>query len=573
MSHISLYRKYRPESFDQVVGQDNVVKTLENAIGADKVSHAYIFSGPRGCGKTSIAKIFARKVNCTCTNNSCHTCEVFQKGEVSDVWEIDAASNNGVDEIRRIIENVNYAPMDLKYKVYIIDEVHMLSKAAFNALLKTLEEPPKHVIFILATTEIHKIPLTVLSRCQRFDFKRITVSKIVERLIEVLNNEAIEYEEDALKKVAMLADGGMRDALSLIEKVRTYSEIVTLDAVNQSLQLVGTSDMDELIDLIINSNINEVINKWQQILSLGIDENKFILDVQYYIRDLLLANGSKYDRFALIKLLKSFNELESKLQFTNNFSLVIEVYLIEMNHVLNNELEAQNQINKVNQFNPVVNQQDYQAKLKAQMTEFKVKRSEQASQSSISLTDERSTDMIDFLTGEEITQTPVEKEVIPTDSSITKVNNLFNDSQVEEVVVDRRLSDDNVIILDVLKSATVSEKRELVSIFASLQAKLEAEGKYGIAKFFEYADVNAASEIGCVLTIDASIIESYQKRLSEIEDIFHKYAAKKGKIFLLERNQWHQKRPEYIRKINEMKSNDIFQLASDEFGTDIVTKI
>ncbi len=557
MSHVSLYRKYRPESFNQVVGQDNIVTTLENAISADKVSHAYIFSGPRGCGKTSIAKIFAKKVNCTCQDNSCHTCEVFQKGEVSDVWEIDAASNNGVDEIRRIIENVNYTPMDLKYKVYIIDEVHMLSKAAFNALLKTLEEPPKHVIFILATTEIHKIPLTVLSRCQRFDFKRITIEKIVERLTEVLDLEKIEYETDALVKVAMLADGGMRDALSLIEKVRTYNNIVTLDAVNQSLQLVGVNDMDELVNLIINSDINQVISKWQYILSLGIDENKFILDVQYYLRDLLLAGNDKYERFSIIKLLKSFNELESKLQFTNNFSLVIEVYLIEMNHQLSQQGSTKN--------SPVIEYDDYQTKLKAQMSEIKSKRINTNSKSEATkLQSTRNSDVIDFLKADEIDPIKENPHVEGIKSNVQPVKN---------VVVDKRINTENIIILDVLKSATIDAKKELVSIFASLQTNLEAEGKYGIAKFFEYADVNAASEVGCVLTIDANIIESYQKRLPEIEDIFHNYASKKGKIFLLERSKWQQKRPEYIQKIKEMKNNDILELANGEFGTNIVTKI
>ncbi len=574
MSHVSLYRKYRPNNFEQVVGQDNIVKTLENAISADKVSHAYIFSGPRGCGKTSIAKIFARKVNCTCTDSSCHTCEVFQKGEVSDVWEIDAASNNGVDEIRRIIENVNYTPMDLKYKVYIIDEVHMLSKAAFNALLKTLEEPPKHVIFILATTEIHKIPLTVLSRCQRFDFKRISQDKIVERLSEVLVTEGIEFEQAALQKVAILADGGMRDALSLIEKVRTYSDVVTLDAVNQSLQLVGTSDMENLINLIINDGINQVITKWQQILSLGIDENKFILDMQYFIRDLLLSGSDKYERFALIKLLKAFNELESKLQFTNNFSLVIEVYLIEMNSELSSELTIQkDQLKQLNMASSL-NHVDYQTKLKAQMTEIKSSRPVQA-QSKVSSDDEnRATDVIDFLMGDEITAP--ENEMV-NESEIEdihgKVSTLFDEQPTKDIVVDRRISDDNVIILDVLKTATVKMKKELITSFTILQKNLESEGKYGIAKFFEYADIKAASEVGCVLTIDSSIIESYRKRLAEIEDIFHNYASKKGKIFLLEHNEWQRRRPEYIRKINEMKSNDVFQLASDEFGADIVTKI
>lgn len=567
MSYQSLYRKYRPSSFADVVGQQNIITTLENTIKNQKIGHAYIFSGPRGCGKTSIAKIFARKVNCTCDDNTCNTCQMFDNGaEISDVWEIDAASNNGVDEVRRIVENVSYMPMDLKYKVYIIDEVHMLSKAAFNALLKTLEEPPEHVIFILATTEIYKIPLTVLSRCQRFDFKRIEIVDIVERLKYVLDAETITYDEMALTKVAKLADGAMRDALSIIEKVKSYNSEISIEAVNSSLQLVGQDEMNNLIDKLITGDLNQVVNYWQKILSQGIDENKFILDMQYFIRDLLLKQDHDYSSKQLIYFLKTFSELDAKLQFTNNYSLLIEVYLIEM-AAMNEQkpvvvASATETYKKESVVSEPVNNVSHQEKLKRQGRELL-----KASNPSIEeQSDSRPTDVIDFLIGEEekVNQVKQAKTVAPTIKEPEATTNNLNKMNNEE---------NSCIILDVLCKATVQEKKQLLALYPEMKNKLELEGKYGIAKFFEYSSLQAASELGYVITIDANYIESYRKRIDEINAIFYNYTGKKGKIFLLEVNEWLTKRPEYIARIKELKEKDIFQKAQEEFGIDRVVKI
>ncbi len=567
MSYQSLYRKYRPSSFADVVGQQNIITTLENTIKNQKIGHAYIFSGPRGCGKTSIAKIFARKVNCTCDDNTCNTCQMFDNGaEISDVWEIDAASNNGVDEVRRIVENVSYMPMDLKYKVYIIDEVHMLSKAAFNALLKTLEEPPEHVIFILATTEIYKIPLTVLSRCQRFDFKRIEIVDIVERLKYVLDAETITYDEMALTKVAKLADGAMRDALSIIEKVKSYNSEISIEAVNSSLQLVGQDEMNNLIDKLITGDLNQVVNYWQEILSQGIDENKFILDMQYFIRDLLLKQDHDYSSKQLIYFLKTFSELDAKLQFTNNYSLLIEVYLIEM-AAMNEQkpvvvASTTETYKKKSVVSEPVNNVSHQEKLKRQGRELL-----KASNPSIEeQSDSRPTDVIDFLIGEEekVNQVKQAKTVAPTIKEPEATTNNLNKMNNEE---------NSCIILDVLCKATVQEKKQLLALYPEMKNKLELEGKYGIAKFFEYSSLQAASELGYVITIDANYIESYRKRIDEINAIFYNYTGKKGKIFLLEVNEWLTKRPEYIARIKELKEKDIFQKAQEEFGIDRVVKI
>ncbi len=612
MSYQSLYRKYRPASFTDVVGQKNIIQTLENSVENNKIGHAYIFSGPRGCGKTSIAKIFARKVNCTCSDNSCDTCNLFDsKAEISDVWEIDAASNNGVDEIRRIIENVNYMPMDLKYKVYIIDEVHMLSKAAFNALLKTLEEPPEHVIFILATTEIYKIPLTVLSRCQRFDFKRIEVSDIVARLTYVLDQEQIVYELEALEKIAKLADGAMRDALSIIEKVKSYSPQITLSAVNSSLQLVGKKEMEQLLSLLMSGDLNQVVDYWQNILSQGIDENKFILDMQYFIRDLLLDPNSDVPKKSLVYYLKTFSELDAKLQFTNNYSLLIEVYLIEMASQQVLKISENNQTasgleqvvatktDTIKEPEPNFEYEKHQAKLQAQREQLLsvepkkeqspvINNEPELPKDAPIVLDERPTDVIDFLIGEE---QKMDEETMETD--LVKVNQQMHEqleSQNDSTQVQSEIKEEmavkvdspnikvqepesNYIILDVLMQATVQSKKHILTMYPEIKHNLEAAGKYGLAKFFEYSTIQAASEIGYVITIDANYIESYAKRLNEINDIFYKYTGKKGKIFLLEVNEWLTNRPEYISRIKELKEKDIYKKAQEEFGTELVVKI
>lgn len=262
MSYTALYRKFRPGEFSEVKGQDHIVTTLKNQIKADRIGHAYLFCGTRGTGKTTVAKILAKAVNCEhpvdggpC--NECPTCKSIAAGTSMNVVEIDAASNNGVDNIREIRDEVQYSPTEGKYRVYIIDEVHMLSIGAFNALLKTLEEPPSYVIFILATTEAHKIPVTILSRCQRYDFKRITVDTITDRLKELTDREGVEVEEKALKYIAKSADGAMRDALSLLDQCISFymGQKLTYENVLEVLGAVDTEVFSQMLRLIISGEI------------------------------------------------------------------------------------------------------------------------------------------------------------------------------------------------------------------------------------------------------------------------------------------------------------------------------
>ena len=297
MAYQALYRKYRPSNFDEVVGQQPIIQTLKNAIVQNRIAHAYLFCGPRGTGKTSIAKIFAKMLNCEDESNKpcgkCTNCKMVQNGSHPDIIEIDAASNNGVDEVRNLIDKVKYAPMQGKYKVYIIDEVHMMTTGAFNALLKTIEEPPAHVVFILATTEPNKVIPTIISRCQRFDFNKVSQKDIEKRLSIVCKEEKIEIDPEAISLIAQLADGGMRDSLSILDQCIAYcSSNITVDNVREIYGLLTTSDIGKLFEHLYAHEVDALIQQIQECSDKGMDLKRLTSDFITLLKESIILDYS-----------------------------------------------------------------------------------------------------------------------------------------------------------------------------------------------------------------------------------------------------------------------------------------
>lgn len=358
LTYIALYRKWRPRTFEDVIGQEHITQTLKNQIKNNNIAHAYLFCGTRGTGKTSTAKIFARAVNCAnpvdlnpC--NQCDTCTGIQQETVMDVIEIDAASNNGVDDIRELRENVKYPPTKGKYKVYIIDEVHMLSTGAFNALLKTLEEPPHFVIFILATTEPHKIPATILSRCQRFDFKRVKEEEMVKLLADICEKTGIQAESSALRLITRNADGAMRDALSLLDQCIAYCvDGITYDDVIGVLGTVSDEFIFSLVNAVIEGNSREAMENIEALIGAGKDIQQFIKDLIRHYRNLLMTKasqnvegiinlsrenierlkeqGEKTDTSAVIRAIHILSEVEVNAKWSSQPRILLEVAVLKL---------------------------------------------------------------------------------------------------------------------------------------------------------------------------------------------------------------------------------------------------
>ena len=357
MAYKTLYRVYRPQRFDEVAGQEHIITTLRHAVEENKIAHAYLFCGPRGTGKTTIAKLLAKAINCTGNPKPCDECENCKEiasGNHPDVIEIDAASNNGVDEVRNLIDKVKYAPTQGKYKVYIIDEVHMLSTGAFNALLKTLEEPPSYVIFILATTEVQKIPVTVMSRCQRYDFKRITVDTIVTHLQKLTEAEHISVEDKALAYIAKAADGAMRDALSLLDQCVAfhYGEVLTYDNVLDVLGAVDITVFSQLFRAVVENRTKDCIQSLEEMVIQGRELGQFVTDFIWYLRNLLILKDqegaeesldmsketiaalkeecSMVDTIALLRYIRLLSELSNQIRTATQKRVLLEVGFIKL---------------------------------------------------------------------------------------------------------------------------------------------------------------------------------------------------------------------------------------------------
>ena len=479
MEYLALYRKYRPTKFSDVVSQESILKILTNSIKEGKISHAYLFSGPRGTGKTTIAKLLAKTVNCLNLNDDLTTCGKCENcldilNNSSDIIEIDAASNNGVDEIRELKSKINLVPSKLKYKVYIIDEVHMLSISAFNALLKTLEEPPSHVIFILATTEFYKVPATIVSRCQCLSFTRIKTSSIEARLKEIANLEKIPITNEAIHEIAVYSDGGMRDALGMLDKLSSYSlEKITLNDFLSINGLISKTDLDDFIQSILSKNNEEVIQKLNQFDELGYDFSKLIEMLMKETRDLLVNNyilkTEKYNSLDLSNLIICLNETYNMLKEAANRRIIFEVKLLSFMNTSKNTIIPKT-VAKNAEVEPLPNDKE---KLKNISQEIPKK----------------------------------EEFALPTQKTPGNKNNCEKKYQIDEHIKRQRINNTFALASKLLKNIVLTNWKNLNNYLTDL--------KYG-----EVAGLLKDCEVGVVSNTNMILVSKYE---SVIEKVYENY--------------------------------------------------
>lgn len=572
MSYQALYRVWRPQTFEDLVGQDMITKTLKNALATKQTTHAYLFAGPRGTGKTSCAKLFAKALNCPnqvngdpC--NECETCKAITAGRLNDVIEIDAASNNGVEEIRDIRDKVKYAPTQANYKVYIIDEVHMLSTSAFNALLKTLEEPPANVVFILATTDPHKIPATIISRTQRFDFKRITSGAILERMEYILKQKQFEYDKQALNVIARAAEGGMRDALSILDQVLSFGDNkVTLD---NALLVTGSVTRENLIKYLSQVQNHETVAGLQTIhaiLDEGKDSKRLLEDLINCCRDLLLykqapemleQTGSvmiddefknmaeKSNPETLYRYIDTLNEQQENMRYSMHQSVYLEVLTVKLAKIDGKERKTsvqslQTAPETLNELND----------LQRQVKELK--------------------DQVKNLLG--------------------KTNRGFSDEKTsrpaKKTVQRYEIKIDVVSIYRILGSATKIDKNRFLDCMKDILSTLNISSK----AMFKMCEIEAAGPEGIILSFNNEFIcgriINEERVRDEFENSVGRIYGDAKKIVYVPKNRWLNIRQEYIRQMRsgtipkdaaEIPSDqtkehedDIVQEAEDIFGKDLI---
>lgn len=536
MHYLALYRKYRPTNFNEVVGQDKVITVIKNEIINNRISHAYLFSGPRGTGKTTTAKIIAKLVNCTnpvngeCCNK-CDNCLNFKNS--SDIVEIDAASNNGVDEIRELRDKVNLVPTNSKYKIYIIDEVHMLTTQAFNALLKTLEEPPAHVIFILATTEPHKIPLTVASRCQKFQFSKISNDEIVHRLSDIIKEENIKLDNEILLEIARLSDGGLRDAINMLDQLLAYkSENITLMDVYNINSCVSYIDIYNFINNMMNNNAIEIVNFIEKIDSEGKNISKFIEELIVFLKDILLYKSANIN-----------SEIEDKNTKIKELSDVLgenAIYnmIYSYNDTLNNIKLSSNSI------------------ILFIVSTFKI----------INDNFIRKNNTIDN-NNENISTKNIEKVVENVKNEEKKVE-VENIKKLKEKITSKMDSLNELINTRINNTFVYANKKDLLEIkdkWNSISNYLLDE-KYGVnCGILKEVNVVAAGNNNLILVSNFdSVVDKVNMKLTELESTLLSIFGNQYKIIAISNDRWNSEKEKYVLNIKKGNKYELIEEKSNK---------
>ena len=536
MDYKVFYRKYRPKNFEELVGQDSIKDVLVNSIKLNRIAHAYIFTGPRGTGKTSTAKIFAKTLNCINNTNgiSCDNCDMCNSyNESADIIEIDAASNNGVEEIRSLRDSVKIAPYNSKYKVYIIDEVHMLSNSAWNAFLKTLEEPPSHVIFILATTEINKIPDTVMSRCQRFDFSKIPEKLMIEHLLKICKTENINVTDDALKEIEKMSNGCLRDALSYLDKISKFDTEITLDLIEQNFGVLNTHKLENLYNAIELGNVTDVNKLLNDISVSGITPLNFINDfVEYLLNKIITGYNIDLNKVKFIKdLIFRLNNIIINFNSVVNPFTLIKVELISLNYFPGNNFVD------ISQKEVEVVKTDVNIETKENIIEEK---------------------------------TPVSK-IIKKEEEVKEItNNQVSVNKTKEIRVNNSFVD-----------AAKELKIEFINNWKKLLDKLNIESDYNILGYIENANVMVVSKTNTLFAFEKeSEAIIFNNNINIIEDKYNELNSTNYKFIALSNEEWNvektkfinnkDKKYEYIEELKKEESFEAKDLAEDIFGNDII---
>ena len=610
MAHLALYRTYRPQDFDSVVGQKHIVQTVKNQIKNNLLAHAYMLTGPRGTGKTSIARIVAKAINCTNTENgnpcsSCKSCLAVNNGNHPDVLELDGASNNGVDDIRDIRDRVKYLPSLSPYKMYIIDEVHMLSTGAFNALLKTLEEPPPHVIFMLATTEIHKVPDTILSRVQRFDLKQISSTDMSDHLIRILNELEIEFESGVPELVATLAAGGLRDALSMLDQAIAYkTDIIKLADIHDLNGSVGVDDLVDIIESIIDNNFTNIIESSRSLLSAGKLPVRIIDGLLEMLRDVLKAKkigtedltglAGKLSSQQVISFIKKLNTLTHELKIATNSELILEIGLIELGFIEVDETKKQKE-ERVENTPPTTNipATNYSVEiqelmkqvrdLKTEINELRnIKMTEKPNlianvessapiNDSLFITQTLSPEIPVFVQGELVNSEPF--DTLENDPLTNKLNtpitaqetNTFNQNTVSN----------DLLIEDILTNATKQDKSELQNKITTANSFAKLDIKE-VVMLLKDAQIVAASPKGCILVYDYETttqklltVENRNKAYQILSDMMERSYG----FLALPKDFWLETRTKYVTQTKQGNTPELEQYPqSVEVKSDVTTQ-